>query len=109
MALQKTNTSGIYKQVGKNRTSYVVMYSVRVSDPAAKNGWKWKPKGKTFPTYAAAISFKVKNQNENRSSHTLEPADLTVEQLCQKWLEYKRPHIKVQTYDLYETHVNVYI
>jgi integrase len=109
MALQKTNTPGIYKSEGKTRTSYVVMHTVRVKDPEAVDGWKWKLKGKTFPTYDKAVGFKVKNQADNRRSRNLEPTELTMEQLCKEYLEYKQPHLKRQTYLFYKSHVDLYI
>src|SRR5262245_14896125 len=109
MKLEKLTTPGIYKSRGKKATTYVVMYSVRVADPEATKGWHWKPKSRTFDTFQEALTFKLRNQTENRGGQNLEPADLTVEQLCRQWLEYKRPNVKIGTRTLYETHVNNFI
>jgi integrase len=109
MPLTKSKTSGIYKQEGKTKTSYLVMYSVRVADRTSKTGFKWKPKGRTFQTYDEALDFKVKNQNENRSTRNLEPTDISMEQLCKEWLAYKKPQLKPQTYGFYKSHIEGYI
>lgn len=87
MALEKTRTPGIYKFIGtKGKIRYRLLIKVPVPDPLAPSGYRSKMKALTFAKEQDAITAKIKTQGETRSGKYVEPGDLTVKELVEKWI-----------------------
>lgn len=69
---EKTQTPGVYRRAGPKRTTYIVMYNVRIADEKAKSGSRYTSRGKTFSKYADAVRFKIETLNALHNPRTLE-------------------------------------
>jgi integrase len=92
---------------------YRLYINVQVADPLAASGYRWKLKGKTYPTFQAALDAKVKTQAEVKSGRYTEPTDVTVREVVAAWLEAgktrgvtKHGKWKIQTHLSHETQMN---
>jgi integrase len=117
MALEKTRTPGIRKFIGKKgKVKYRLLINVQVPDPLSPTGYRWKLKVETFAKEQEAINAKVKTQAEIKSGKYVEPSDLSVKELVEKWLEAgktrgvsKQGPWKIQTYLAHKTQLERYI
>jgi integrase len=119
MRIEKTRTPGIYKAVDESgkTISYRVFVKIRVEDALSPNGYRLKSTVETFDKEQDAIKAKRNKEHEIQSGKYVEPTDVTVKELVEKWIEVGktlghrkegRPW-KIQTCDFHKTHLDLYI
>jgi len=87
-------------------------YEVRWRAPHPLEQGKWIQKQKTFDKFREAMDHDKKVHTQVREGDYIEPSNLTVKEIAEKWLEARRGkkgRWKEQTYLAHKTHVEKYI
>jgi integrase len=94
--LQKTNTSGIYKRVGKTKTTYTVVVAVGVDE-------RGNPiqRRETFPTFDAAKKWRTRVIHEHTLHAYIAPSKQPVGDYLQQWVIDQRGRVKPNTIFVY--------